>query len=96
MEKIHLHPAGGDVSHAPTTAIYAYIHTLQDYTGVKVTAQRPRVFPSTATQQRPLVRVGVRARVRVKNSLEVFCPHGDLDSLLSSNLSMYVPQVCIV
>ena len=37
--------------------------------------------------------LGLSLLKRVKNSLEVFRPHGDLDSLLSFNLSMY--QVCI-
>ena len=89
VEKSNPHP-GGDISHAPIirpTAIYTYINCKAAHiVRVEVTAQRPtgRVFPSTATRQQPLwLGLGL---VRVKNSLEVFRPHGDLDSLLSLNL----------
>ena len=71
--------------HLRPTAIYAYINckTTQD--------SRPlhSDLESFHVQQPSNGLSLLGASVRVKNSLEVFRPHGDVDSLESFNLSIY-------
>lgn len=72
--------------HQRPTAIYTIytLHKVHDYTRVWVTVQRFRVFPITATKERPVVGV----KVRVNKSLDVVRPHSDVDVLLSYNMCM--------
>ena len=83
VTQIRGHVAGSSPP-LPTTvrALHFYRENISALSSL-VDSRRPRVFPNTATKQRPLVGVRVRVTTSLKNSVEVLRPHSsDLDSVV--------------